>query len=924
MLKSPTTFAEAAAYIEQKQDKPTADKSKVIAAAWDAETKARAFFSSRVATADILTVLHQRCSQVVNGAMTTNQAAELLRRWMEGDGSGLLAELGFLPPSKSTDSVAELGSVRRLRLIVEQNAKMAQEVGHYQQWQETAEATPFGVWHTGVSEEHREAHVARNGRAYPHDHAVWTTDPPGGLFNCHCWREEITAAEARRRGLKPEALGPVIPPEGSLGFDPSRGMPAEPPPIKPATLSALKAALAGDFDDYLREHDADQAEFALARQEAKAEQVSDSAAAVAAWGKNEAARLRRNEQARLRRKRKAAAATSGGQSSAADADVFPDDPDTSVSVVKKLGGSTGAELVRAADGRLFVRKRGATPEHLRSEYYADAAYRAAGVRVPLARLYETASGPVKLAEYKTGTSLKSWLAAAKPGDRDRMLSELQKGLHVDAVLGNWDVIGMDGDNVLVDERGAPWRIDNGGALSFRAMGSRKTADEWNAYPKEFWSLRESGQGKPVFGGADYYQVMGAAANTNWGAVARALPKSERKVFVARAREAQRLGNKALDMQHTGWAVGYADEVGRHITNLRGEGFHKFLPKRVAAGEFGTFRTKSAFAAPDVPTSDSVIGAFTALGKTVNNHAGDKGYNQTTVANAEKLGAALKKVAGKGGDADAAAAKQYLDYLEKCKKAMSEGGKVPFAPLVSFSPQAFAAEAAGKPRYASATAWLHDYIKRQGSDPAQVIKWQGDQASDSWRGGAVAWKWLAHEQLPDMDGVFWGHGYEAAKDAAKAAIPDMDKARKAFAAYNAGVQVALDSTGFEHNDRKRRAVYVVRTERKEVMRETGAKAYGKNVTMKTRGLCESTSIWEKTTVHGREDQVTMQAVPHDRVLGVYFFERVPGSGGGAFLGDSENEFDCVLPGIPMKYADTYKGNKGEDAAKWDVPLGHLRK
>jgi uncharacterized protein with gpF-like domain len=247
VLKTVANFAQAVAYLEKKQDKPTADKSKVIAAAWDSETKARAFFSARVATADILTQLHQRCNQVVSGAMTDNQSAELLRRWMEGDGGGLLADLGFLPPSKTSGSVAELGSVRRLRLIVEQNTKMAQEVGHYQQWQETAEAFPFGVWHIGISEEHREAHVARNGRAYPVGHAVWTVDPPGNLFNCHCWREEITAAEARRRGLTPQKLAPVEPPEGGLGFNPALGMPGDPPPIKPATLPELKQALADDF-----------------------------------------------------------------------------------------------------------------------------------------------------------------------------------------------------------------------------------------------------------------------------------------------------------------------------------------------------------------------------------------------------------------------------------------------------------------------------------------------------------------------------------------------------------------------------------------------------------------------------------------------------------------------------------------------------
>ena len=60
---------------------------------------------------------------------------------------------------------------------------------------------------------------------------------------------------------------------------------------------------------------------------------------------------------------------------------FPEDPNK-VEVVRNLGGSKGAELVRDEQGRLFVRKRGASPEHLREECLADAAYQSLGVKVP--------------------------------------------------------------------------------------------------------------------------------------------------------------------------------------------------------------------------------------------------------------------------------------------------------------------------------------------------------------------------------------------------------------------------------------------------------------------------------------------------------------------------------------------------------------
>jgi len=82
---------------------------------------------------------------------------------------------------------------------------------------------------------------------------------------------------------------------------------------------------------------------------------------------------------------------------------WPADPDA-LELVRSLGGSTGAELVRGSDGLLYVRKRGASAEHLREECACDAIYRAAGALVPELRLYETSRGPVKLARFSSRAS----------------------------------------------------------------------------------------------------------------------------------------------------------------------------------------------------------------------------------------------------------------------------------------------------------------------------------------------------------------------------------------------------------------------------------------------------------------------------------------------------------------------------------------
>lgn len=162
-------------------------------------------------------------------------------------------------------------------------------------------------------------------------------------------------------------------------------------------------------------------------------------------------------------------------------------------VVKQLGGSTGAELVEdKKTGKRYVRKRGKSQEHIRAEYAADLLYEGMGARVPKARLYETASGPFKLAEYLEGDTLGS-IRYTDKARYDAAIKQLQENFAIDALLGNWDVIGMSADNVLVTKDGKAYRIDNGGSLKYRAQGGIKPAKAWGSEPDlgELTSMRTS-------------------------------------------------------------------------------------------------------------------------------------------------------------------------------------------------------------------------------------------------------------------------------------------------------------------------------------------------------------------------------------------------------------------------------------------------
>jgi hypothetical protein len=165
-----------------------------------------------------------------------------------------------------------------------------------------------------------------------------------------------------------------------------------------------------------------------------------------------------------------------------------------------LGGSTGATLAADAAGKLYVVKGGNSPDHIRSEAAANLIYRAAGVPVPTSRLDESEDhSPKQVSEYVKGKTLASVMGRA----RHEAIKEIQKGFAVDALLANWDVVGLDEDNILVPDHGPPVRVDNGGSLAFRAQGKPK---QFGPIVVELDTLRESDQGRPVFGSLTDQQV----------------------------------------------------------------------------------------------------------------------------------------------------------------------------------------------------------------------------------------------------------------------------------------------------------------------------------------------------------------------------------------------------------------------------------
>ena len=144
-------------------------------------------------------------------------------------------------------------------------------------------------------------------------------------------------------------------------------------------------------------------------------------------------------------------------------ELFPSDL-SSLKVIKALGGSTGAQLVEDAKGNQYVMKKGTntSSDHVRTEYLTNQLYDLLGLRVPDFELYEENGEAVMLSKYIPMTKVPS----------ANNYDDMAKGFVIDALLANWDV--YQNDNCLVDSAGRIVRVDNGGALNYRAQGSKKT------------------------------------------------------------------------------------------------------------------------------------------------------------------------------------------------------------------------------------------------------------------------------------------------------------------------------------------------------------------------------------------------------------------------------------------------------------------
>jgi len=437
-------------------------------------------------------------------------------------------------------------------------------------------------------------------------------------------------------------------------------------------------------------------------------------------------------------------AAAGGQTLTAP-DITPHGPTNQDTLIpppdglvklQDLSGSTKPILTEdPVTGKKWVVKDssrgGGGPDHFQSEALADALYRAAGANVPASAVTMKGKAAIKVAEYlEGGQTLGQWQQGKSKAEIDAMNRKLQDHFVTDALLANWDVAGLSNDNILVLKDGTPVRIDNGGALFFRAQGGAKKLPPEVAELKTLRDASLNPQTAKIFAGITQDQInsqisdlvarkaaildaakidpkVQAALKARLEWLEKQLPADARKTPAADlapaapgqipADIAKRLdtgkrgagtalvgdGDAIEDQQIVVWRE--KSPAGETLVKMEAdltiEGSNRIMKVLEAAGIDTASKgaASSPYAAPKpagMHPADDYWSKIEAAAKTVSTHAADGNYNAATLANYEAAKVELLKAANDPATAadpqKVAMLKHYADAVAKIDAAKAAG------------------------------------------------------------------------------------------------------------------------------------------------------------------------------------------------------------------------------------------------------------
>lgn len=215
--------------------------------------------------------------------------------------------------------------------------------------------------------------------------------------------------------------------------------------------------------------------------------------------------------------------------------------------------------------------------------------------------------------------------------------------------------------------------------------------------------------------------------------------------------------------------------------------------------------------------------------------------------------------------------------------------------------------------------IDKYMIDQGLSQQAIAKWAEEQGQDSWTDYAQAFKYMLAQQRDVPLDNYWmgvnrggGHDVPSGKNVTQEQIKQhFEKKIDAFCeklhitrqqllqtiqiwhALNMEFLAKVDIPGSNREDK---TLTLYRTEPDSLL--TAHNLQPKGSAVLKRGPAESGSILAPVVVFS--NNVTIQTVPHHRIIAGYCFERAPNSNISPFLGDPEKEFLFMPEGIEATY------------------------
>jgi SPP1 gp7 family putative phage head morphogenesis protein len=811
----------------------------------------------RISTAKIKYVgdaYHDQISEILYNGFVDGTSTKNMAKLLQGRNSVLNSRAEFIARNEMGNMYAKLTEIRQ-----------------------TENGVVSYIWRTSEDERVRPSHAIKNGQVFQWDDPPPDTGNPGADYNCRCYAEPVLDS------IDPEITGQVgSPGEPAIGVEAVEAMTMKTPTPIVEPVETFSAFVEINSREEMNAFKRSLKELKF-QKNARYVSKKEAAEEGGAWGFH-LTDLTDDQMNKINSKRwRDKTGYSKGFNLYPDTEwkppkesfgIFPTSLDA-LEEIKTLGGSTGAKLVRDPEtGTQFVLKRGKNPAHIQEEFLTNEMYRALGTKVPDSRLY---NGDTMLSEYIEGTAF----SKLKGADRVRAQLHAQGDFVQDALLGNWDVAGLDLDNLLVDKSGNVWRIDNGAGLRFRAQGAPKgdAFDEWNT---ELWTLRDATKNKSaaeVFEHVEWNEYLEKnienALRKRSEVMALIEDASLKRTMAARFDNLEEVLALSKEMRSDGWDNSYVDMFSKQRAAMGKSGMRERMPEELTP--VGSTR-KGRGAGPDQEWSPNEM-----------LQSRSESSNMKSIpAVRDEDGKLWDDLRGKDG-----IMRRYFDHLD----TVAEGNK----------------------KYSEELAQIH-------------MKWAEDQAESSWDPRAQGMKaWLTNKRGADDSNIWWRDGKRDAERHLEEFIEELpdpkeygisktkeqlfDETMSSFHAMNYDVLKKADLPTKSADNSK---LLVVRTEDSSVLRRQDMNALGAEGEIQ-RGAAESASMFR--TFYYKGDNAVWNEVPLHRVVASY----LPDRGGAAFnakyggsmrqkymfAGDDENEIVVFFGDSKSKVMAKTLTQRGQD-------------